>query len=1164
MRIRVPVAISTALCVSCLILGAGPAAYARDLSFEDRVRAQEAIERVYYSHQVGATRTFEEVVPRAVLEEKVRTYLKESAALETHWKTPITTAALDRELLRMARNSRLPGRLGEIRDALGGDGDLLLECLARPALADRLARSFFAADQRINPDQSVNGAAVAPAPRVTWDEWWARSAPSLEPVGAGPASPVAPPASRLAPGPGIEPVNGSGTAAIAALSCDTADAWDNQSLTDLPDSRVSHTAVWTGTEMIVWGGINGDPDTRSGARYDPATDTWSPTSTTNAPGGRTGHTAVWTGSEMIVWGGCGVGDFCYLNTGGRYNPVTDTWSSISTTNSPEGRYLHTAVWTGSEMIVWGGWLGGTPAIANTGGRYNPATDTWSPTSLVNAPPARTQHAAVWTGARMIVFGGNGAGGFLNTGGRYDPATDAWQSTSTVQAPPASISFTAVWAGTRMIVWGGTTGPAYRSSGGRYDPIADTWTPTTKANCPEARSNHTAVWTGTEMVVWGGMGSGGYLNTGGRYDPATDAWTPTAVTNAPATRADHTAVWTGTMMIVWGGHGPVSLNAGGRYDPATNSWSPTHPTSTTDAPMGRSSDTAVWTGNEMIVWGGFGFGYLNSGGRYNPATDTWTPTSTTNAPDGRGEHSAVWTGSQMIVWGGAGLTIGNGIGTGGRYDPITDTWTPTSTTNAPAWRVSHSAAWTGTRMVVWGGQGTSGFVNTGGLYDPATDTWTPTSTAGAPVNLYRQATVWTGSEMIVWGGVVNNNYVNSGARYNPATDTWAPTSTANSPGPRFFHTAVWTGTEMIVWGGFGSGVLESSGGRYDPATDTWTPTSTTNAPDGRETHSVVWTGKEMIVWGGWRYAFVNTGGRYNPTTDTWSPTTTINAPSVRAQHTAVWTGTGMIVWGGDSSGTGIFLNTGGRYLPGAAAPPPTADAGPDLVVECGSPAGTVIQLHGAATGCDALTYTWTGPFPEGGGTVHGGDASVTVPLGQTTITLTVTDGQGRTATDTVLVTVQDTTGPTLTVVADPQFLWPPNHDMVPVHIDALVQDTCDPNPMLTLVSVTSSEADDASGKENGKGGGHTTGDNAGADLGTADFDLYLRAERDGNGPGRIYTLTYRVVDASGNTSLAAAVVDVPHDQGVGAGPVGSSARAHAKAKPDEPAHGVVPGGVAREH
>ena len=118
---------------------------------------------------------------------------------------------------------------------------------------------------------------------------------------------------------------------------------------------------------------------------------------------------------MIVWGG--VGTSGRLNTGGRYNPSTDTWTATSTTNAPEARTEHTAVWTGSEMIVWGGFGTGSGDL-NTGGRYNPSTNTWTATSTTNAPDARDSHTAVWTGSEMIVWGGVNGFGVLNTGGKY--------------------------------------------------------------------------------------------------------------------------------------------------------------------------------------------------------------------------------------------------------------------------------------------------------------------------------------------------------------------------------------------------------------------------------------------------------------------------------------------------------------------------------------------------------------------------------------------------------------------------------------------------------------------------------------------------------------------------------------------------------------------------
>src|SRR5439155_6082407 len=115
----------------------------------------------------------------------------------------------------------------------------------------------------------------------------------------------------------------------------------------------------------------------TGGRYDPATGSWTTTSTTNAPDGRELHTTVWTGSKMIVWGGGG--NSAALDTGGQYDPATDGWTATSTANAPAARYIHTAVWTGSKMIVWGGYNGFNINSSNTGGRYDSATDSWTPT-----------------------------------------------------------------------------------------------------------------------------------------------------------------------------------------------------------------------------------------------------------------------------------------------------------------------------------------------------------------------------------------------------------------------------------------------------------------------------------------------------------------------------------------------------------------------------------------------------------------------------------------------------------------------------------------------------------------------------------------------------------------------------------------------------------------
>jgi N-acetylneuraminic acid mutarotase len=491
----------------------------KTLTLAQRVGYQRAIEEVYWRHRIwpkdnlGPKPPLDAVISRAMLEKKVQDYLRDSRTLENYWRQPVTAQQLQAEMNRMALHTKQPEVLQELFEALKNDPFVIAECLARPTLAERLLAD--SANELVKQTRLNYGQVVAASGNY--------SLPSIS----------------------------------SASGC--------------------------------------------------ADNTWTATTTANAPSARSGHTAVWTGSEVIVWSG---GDTSHsYNTGARYHPSTDSWSATSISNAPAARAFHTAVWTGSEMIVWGGnTFGGN---VNTGGRYNPSTNTWIATSIINAPSARFGQTAVWTGSEMIVWGSYD---FTTTGGRYNPGTDTWATTSIVNAPSRRQFFTAVWTGNEMIIWGGFNGVNFLNSGKRYNPSTDSWAPTSTSNAPSEREAHTAVWTGSEMIVWGGDSDGSDVNTGGRYRPDTNTWSAASIINAPSGRELHTAVWTGSEMIVWGGGHATSLfNTGGRYNPSTDSWTTT---STTQAPSGRHSHTAVWIDSEMIVWGGgTGSRAFNTGGRY---------------------------------------------------------------------------------------------------------------------------------------------------------------------------------------------------------------------------------------------------------------------------------------------------------------------------------------------------------------------------------------------------------------------------------------------------------------------------------------------------------------------------------------------------------------------
>jgi N-acetylneuraminic acid mutarotase len=134
----------------------------------------------------------------------------------------------------------------------------------------------------------------------------------------------------------------------------------------------------------------------------------------NGPNARDEHATAWTGTRMLVWGGYSPISPTTPNTGASYDPVGNAWTQLSTVAAPQGRYGVMSVWTGSRFIVWGG------ADRDTGGVYDPSDDTWAAMSTANAPAGRNQAALVWTGSKMIVWGGFSSTP-KNTGARYTPS-----------------------------------------------------------------------------------------------------------------------------------------------------------------------------------------------------------------------------------------------------------------------------------------------------------------------------------------------------------------------------------------------------------------------------------------------------------------------------------------------------------------------------------------------------------------------------------------------------------------------------------------------------------------------------------------------------------------------------------------------------------------------
>ena len=133
----------------------------RTLTFAERVAYQRAIEDVYWRHRIWPKEnpkpkpSLDEVMSAQQIEKKVEDYLRASQALEDYWQRPITAEQLQAEMDRMAQRTRDPAVLRELFDALGNDPFVIAECLARPALAERLVTDLYTHEQRIHGEVKV-------------------------------------------------------------------------------------------------------------------------------------------------------------------------------------------------------------------------------------------------------------------------------------------------------------------------------------------------------------------------------------------------------------------------------------------------------------------------------------------------------------------------------------------------------------------------------------------------------------------------------------------------------------------------------------------------------------------------------------------------------------------------------------------------------------------------------------------------------------------------------------------------------------------------------------------------------------------------------------------------------------------------------------------------
>ncbi len=274
--------------------------------------------------------------------------------------------------------------------------------------------------------------------------------------------------------------------------------------------RYGQSTVSTGEELLIWGGCcggAGEGSRAEGAAYDAVRRHWRELPDSPLAGGhRHWHTAVWTGREMIVWGGTD-----HSRRGAAYDPDRQRWRLIPPAPI-EPRRRHVAVWTGREMIVWGGLAlqrgeGAAPGCdrrLRSGAAFDPQANEWKripPSPLrpgVPCEPEPESSAASWTGEELLV-----ASGFRIAA--YDPEADRWRVAS---PPPARVRpFGTVLSSDTGLIVPGIAEPGNQedrlTEGAAYDATSDTWRRLAPLPVPDEADQEriSFAWTGRELIGW---------------------------------------------------------------------------------------------------------------------------------------------------------------------------------------------------------------------------------------------------------------------------------------------------------------------------------------------------------------------------------------------------------------------------------------------------------------------------------------------------------------------------------------------------------------------------------------------------------------------------------------------------------------------------------------
>jgi hypothetical protein len=595
-------------------------------------------------------------------------------------------------------------------------------------------------------------------------------------------------------------------------------------ITDPPQRHAGATWVWAGDHLLVWGGCTGDTEcapTDQGFVYDPRGRTWSPIPAAPRPGhdeqavaigdriylfGRDGSgsvfdgarnawselprapiqtgQAVWTGSRIIVLQNADPsGDG---SAAASFDPATSEWRTLA--RPPIDFNVASVTWTGREVLVLSGLLNGrnVPASPTVDAMsLDPESGTWRVLPDTALDPG--SFASAYMDGRLFAWD------YGTTWQTFDPNTETWSRASKLPLQESECYVSGATVSSVVFDWNCGT-PAIFDDGAwqtlRGGPVEETI-------YSKAYKREIGVWRFADLVPAGDVlvlpltgitlaesgeacyGCPGSPESLWVYRPPSDVvsskesppgplWPGigeglTALPAPPRLLVSAVEVWTDRGLVLWGGNerfgDPPHYNEGYLFDARNLTWHKIAP-----SPLaGRSWAAGVWTGSEVVIWGGadgqaVNEEVLNDGAAYDPTTDTWR--SIAPAPISTSILDSVWTGTEMLVF---------GDGASAAYDPVNDAWR--TIPDPPVDLSQADAVWTGREAVLLGAYLASSDnasrtqTAVGAAFDPSSMSWR--SLPASDLDPQATTAVWDGAH------VVALDYLLGGSLFDPyGVQTWS--------------------------------------------------------------------------------------------------------------------------------------------------------------------------------------------------------------------------------------------------------------------------------------------------------------------------------------------------------------------------------------------------------